>query len=41
MFSGIVQGTRKIIAVDENSGIRRLKIDLTGLTGNHQNGASV
>ena len=41
MFSGIVQGTRKIIAVDENSGIRRLEIDLTGLTENLQNGASV
>ena len=41
MFSGIVQGTRKIIAVDENLGIRRLKIDLTGLTENLQNGASV
>ena len=41
MFSGIVQGTRKIIAVDENSGIRRLKIDLTGLSENLQIGASV
>ena len=41
MFSGIVQGTRKIIAIDENSGIRRLEIDLTGLTENLQNGASV
>ena len=41
MFSGIVQGTRKIIAVDENSGIHRLEIDLTGLTENLQNGASV
>ena len=41
MFSGIVQGTRKIIAVDENSGIRRLKIDLSGLTENLQYGASV
>ena len=41
MFSGIVQGTRKIIAVDEKSYIRRLKIDLTGLTENLQKGASV
>ena len=41
MFTGIIQGTRKIIAVDENLGIRRLKIDLTGLTENLQYGASV
>ena len=41
MFCGIVQGTREIQEKVEDSGIYRLKIDLTELTEGLQTGASV
>ena len=41
MFCGIIQGTREIKGKVEDSGIYRLKIDLTELTEGLQTGASV
>jgi riboflavin synthase len=41
VFTGIVQGLRRVVAVDDEPGLRRLQIDLSGLVESLSPGASV
>ena len=41
MFTGIVQGLCRVNSVVDESGVRRLRVDLGNLAGGLANGASV